>query len=257
MNWTPILYGCFARRTGGYGFDTSVSPGDGEIKRFITKQVSSIPAGSWVTGEAAGRVFFGHCGRVGDFLEWDHPGARDRTGRILEFLMGYTAPAGTPLPSSADLESLRKQIGIDLKRLGDASWAAQGQVRDFPNVPLPAFTPPNSPSAWDETVTALNSKKSAPFVVKEPSGERRVAHSAPAPHSVAKPPKAPSPLGTANRAAEEMLEKKTLPTSRLTFLHVTVVSLLAVAIGYAGWRMLNHRSGASGNDRHEQSSNLR
>lgn len=157
QDWERILYGCFGSWTRAYGFDAASSGHETICERIMD---AHLPSNSWAVGEAGGNVFLVRSGYVGDYLGWDHRGAKDGVGRKLEFHMCYWARAGAPLPSVSDLEGLRGQITKDLVELGEASWKARGPIRGIASVKLPGFSSPlESATEWDKTVAALRLRK--------------------------------------------------------------------------------------------------
>jgi hypothetical protein len=108
--WEPIFFGCPDLIEYHWYSSNSLIPALDPYCRqsHITPEYQT----KWIVGEKDGRVFFGRRGKVGDVLGWKDKAARDNggEGRPMAFFLGYSAPAGAPLPCVEDFDRIKDEI---------------------------------------------------------------------------------------------------------------------------------------------------
>lgn len=163
--WQPILFGCppeffdygwLACNPVDYPFMPILEPYCRDDSPFLERRAK------WILGEQNGRVFFGRFGDVGEILE-KHQAATDKSGRKLEFFLGYSAPTkGTTLPRREDFDTIDEKIikpGLEefyrelsgtLRRISPAPGTFKfSGTRDRPV----------SDNDWNRTATAIEKRK--------------------------------------------------------------------------------------------------
>lgn len=208
MIWKPLLYSCFATNGREYEFDAIDSSVDSGVGKAIRH--AGLPPKAWFVGHSEDRCFWGRRAFVGDYLGWGHPIALDSAGRKLEFTLSYSAPHGTPLPSTSALEQLEGQITADLRRLGEQARTERRILNHIDGVHLPNFERLTNPQTlWDKTVAQLASKKPAGLVIIDSNG----AH-------IGRPSQAV--IAEASHIMEEAAQKKTSSLRRIDRRTITV-----------------------------------
>jgi hypothetical protein len=166
--WQPILFGKDASRGQAYGLN-AMAESDKLVGTALDH--ARMPDTSWMVGEIDGRVFFAKSDISAHHLPKGHPCAYDASGRKTTFILGYTAPAGTPLPSEKDLEALNAQISADFKRLAEAARQEGKCLQNVSPVHLPDFSPPHeTSSAWNKAVTAIHQGEKDTHLIRSAEG---------------------------------------------------------------------------------------
>lgn len=121
----------------------------------------------FVVTETSEGPLIGAYGLVGAVLGPDHLQAWDRKrgktsgGRKKPFFLGFTAPKGTPPPTSVDLDAIRAKLPSTLLEMfaeAEKNSPYFKRSRSF-TMELPASTPIVG-NAWDETVQAIRDGRS-------------------------------------------------------------------------------------------------
>jgi hypothetical protein len=171
-------------------------------------------------------------GRVPDLLGKEHPHAYERPlsasgiekkGRAIPFVHGYFAPKGTPIP---DLQELIERQPKDLEEILRRANAGEVAVK----ADSVSFSRPRAKGTdWDRLATEFEQGK-YPLKGATFSQEGTLLHRL-----------EPSEgMKAAAGGFSEAIKNRSIPKAleKLGFLKVTGISLAALAIGYAGWRLI-------------------
>ncbi len=186
--WQSILYCCPPPKRSGYGYWGDSAAID-DIRAIVEPYYSGwlLPEekAKWVIGEKDGRVFFGRRGQVGEVIGGDHPAAEDNVGRKLAFFLGYSAPAGTPLPRVSDFERIEAIMREDIERF----YSELSRI--YPNEDIsPAPTTfdfsrmqgeATSDHAWDKMASEIEGGKKSTLLVITQQGEVQTKDLSPEP----------------------------------------------------------------------------
>ncbi len=133
---------------------------------------------AFVLAEHGNELMLGVYGPVGSVLGENHPQAWDRAdgtthgGRVKPFFLGYTAPKGTSVPSSADLKNLDETLRADLERLfEEAERICPSWKNSKPFVTNLASSEATSENMWDGAVRTLQAGRALNGLVTFRDGE--------------------------------------------------------------------------------------
>jgi hypothetical protein len=191
--WQPILYGS-PPNFPGYGWMTP-HPVNSLLLPILDPYCRNDylqNRSEWIIGEKGGRVFFGRYAWVGELLKPEHPAARDEVQRKLNFFLGYSAPAGTPLPRVKDFGRIEETIKTDLEKFYRELSRTLGGI-------TPAPTPFNfsgaqgeaaSDHAWDKAAAVIGKEKKSILLIMDQQGniQTKDLQPEPPPRSDAQPP---------------------------------------------------------------------
>jgi hypothetical protein len=166
MRWNLVLFGCFYSRGLEYDFDVL---GRADIPLATALRAAALTSPCAFFGSFEGRLFFGRRDLVGKALGPDHEVARDAS-RPLEYMLLYTAPRGTALPSWAELRGLDTRIVEDLRHYGEACMKARRPTEEDVAIDLPPFAgaaAAGGAAGWDRAAAEAVAAGDRLFVADE------------------------------------------------------------------------------------------